>query len=626
MGTRIRAFLVQERKRARLLGPLDVDKTANDWYRENARPVTVVIPSYNDADLVRQCVAAIRKTTDAALVRVVVVDDSGGSGPADALDRVAEAEVIRRAENGGFAAAVNSGMAVAGENDVVVLNSDTTPRPGWLECLQYGAYAIDDRVGIVGPKLLYADSSIQSAGSHRNPNAPDWFDHYFRGHSSRYGPANVPSYVIAVTGACMYLKAEVLREVGAFDDAYEMGFEDVDLCVRAWDAGFRTLYFPAATLTHLESATRGKEQGPRELRSRDLFWSRWRDWFETRSVRDADGRIRVIYVLEETGVAGGHRNVLEHLNRLAAQGFACELYTVDQAPTWFPLHVPVRSFDSYADLAEALEPEDAIKVATWWATSESVWLASIRHGLAVYLVQDVETSYYPADLRMQSRVLASYRREFRYLTISRANAEDLKGIGLEPVVIPCGIDLDVFHQLAGVERSPDLIVSNGRWHHLKNLDLVIKAWRGLSEPRPPFTLYGTERDRLTDSDIDYVDRPSDAALNELLNRAAVYAQASRHEGFCLTVLEAMAAGAAVVCTDAHGNRDFCEDGVNCLMTPQDDVDALASRLRRLVDDSALRQRLVNGGLRTARAYSWDAVAPRLGAFYREVAESRTVAM
>jgi glycosyltransferase involved in cell wall biosynthesis len=51
----------------------------------------------------------------------------------------------------------------------------------------------------------------------------------------------------------------------------------------------------------------------------------------------------------------------------------------------------------------------------------------------------------------------------------------------------------------------------------------------------------------------------------VFSQATVFVQTSVHEGFALPPLEAMAAGAAVVCTDAHGNRDFCRDGVNCLM-------------------------------------------------------------
>src|SRR5205085_762288 len=65
--------------------------------------------------------------------------------------------------------------------------------------------------------------------------------------------------------------------------------------------------------------------------------------------------------------------------------------------------------------------------------------------------------------------------------------------------------------------------------------------------------------------VRYDVRPSDEEVNELLATCTAFVQTSRHEGFCLPVLEAMSAGAPVVCTDADGNRDFCVDGENCLM-------------------------------------------------------------
>ena len=70
-------------------------------------------------------------------------------------------------------------------------------------------------------------------------------------------------------------------------------------------------------------------------------------------------------------------------------------------PDWFDLKVPVRSFELYGDLVTALAPVPAIKVATWWNTAAAVWQASVLHGIPVYFVQDIETSYYANDRRVQ---------------------------------------------------------------------------------------------------------------------------------------------------------------------------------------------------------------------------------
>ena len=166
-----------------------------------------------------------------------------------------------------------------------------------------------------------------------------------------------------------------------------MAYEDVDWCLRAWQAGFGVLYFPAAQLVHHESVTRGTEVGERERASQRLFWERWGDFFDARAVtagptRSSGGRLRIVYVTEDTGVGGGHRDIFEHLNRLA-----------DARPRGGAVHARraarlVRAARAGAQLRRlrrarrARSPTlDAIKVATWWMTAAPVWRASVaaRH-------------------------------------------------------------------------------------------------------------------------------------------------------------------------------------------------------------------------------------------------------
>jgi glycosyltransferase involved in cell wall biosynthesis len=128
-----------------------------------------------------------------------------------------------------------------------------------------------------------------------------------------------------------------------------------------------------------------------------------------------------------------------------------------------------------------------------------------------------------------------------------------------------------------------------------------------------------------DPGIRYVTAPSDAEVNALFNAATVFVQTSVHEGFCLPPLEAMAAGCAVVCTDAHGNRDFCRDGVNCLM-PEAEPSAVSAALARLLADPELRARLGSAGIATAQDYAWERRIDALEAFYRRVAASGRMAL
>jgi GT2 family glycosyltransferase/glycosyltransferase involved in cell wall biosynthesis len=625
---------LKRRLRLRSSSTEDAYRRAVAWYREEGVPVDIVIPSYRDAELVAKLVASIHATVPAGLARIIVADDASGAEALAALREIKGIEVIAGEQNEGFAANVNRGLrATSPERDVVVLNSDIEARPGWLACLQYAA-AEEDDIGIVGARLLYPDGRIQFAGTVRNLGAPEWFDHRYRFKPEDWGPAGLASSALAVTGACMYVKREVIERVGLLDERYPMAYEDVDWCLRTWQAGFRVMYFPAASLYHHESVTRGTDVGDRERISQQVFWEQWGDFFDARDVYTPEGKLRIAYVTEGTGIGGGHRDIFEHLNRLQERGHEVSLYTLGEQPDWFDLRVPVHSFAYYDELVAALAPLDAIKVATWWNTAAPVWQASVLHGIAVYFVQDIETSYYPDDERTRHAVIDSYRPEFRYMTISSWNRERLRELGLDAELIPPGIDLENFHPLSQVQRREDMVLAIGRTNPLKNLPLTLDAWRtldargsdgtnGVVDQRPELCLFGIEPELASEPGMRHVQAPSDEQVNELFNEATVFIQTSTHEGFALPPLEAMATGCAVVCTDAHGNRDFCVDGENCLM-PEPDPDAVSAALARLLGDPGLRERLGRAGIETAKPYAWETRIDALERFFTTVAEPTTL--
>jgi GT2 family glycosyltransferase len=599
-----------------------------DWYRERAKPVTVVIPSYNDLNVLIPCLESIAKTSSPELVQVLVVDDYCVEAHREKLRKLEndQVRILFREQNGGFAKAVNTGLEAAPKDqDVVLINSDIVAHPGWIEGLQYGAYEFGVDTGIVGPKLLYPDGRIQSAGSYRNTEVPEFFDHYYRFQDANYGPANVPQYCIGVTGACMYVKREFLDYVGILDEDFPFAFEDADWCLRGWEAGFRTLYFPGATLTHVESATRAKNHtmSEREKASMEYFWKKWGDWFDKRNVRTEDGKIRVIYVLQTLGWSGGIKIVFEHANRLPKDKFNVEIWGLDHhdCPWHLDKDVKLRTFKNYERLSAALEDQEAIKVATWWETAFPVWLASIKKGIPVYFIQEIESWFYPNDVVAQSAVISCYRKEFKNMTTSQYNLEEIQALGLKAAAIPCGYDGTVNKVLKNAKRTEHRLAGAGRKFFQKNLEFTLKGWQAMGENRPELLLYGSEPDLARrDKRITYVTTPSDAEVNRIFNETTVFIQTSRHEGFCLPLLEAMATGAPVVCTDAHGNRDFCFDGKNCLMVEHDDVDGLRKALEKLFNDSALRKKLGAEAKKTAEQYEWGKVMKKVTKFYEGVAK------
>ena len=598
-----------------------------NWYQEHARKVTIVIPSYNDLEVLKPCIESIKMTTNPEYVDVLIVDDYCQGENSKNLEMLVDEQikVIFRKKNGGFAKAVNTGLIHASKKkDVILLNSDIVAHEGWVEALQFGAYEFGIDTGVVGPKLLYPDGRIQSAGTFRNTEQTEWFDHYYRFKEENYGPANIPQYCLAMTGACLYAKREFINNVGILDDNFQFAFEDVDWCLRGWGKGYRSLYFPLATLTHHESASRPKNKtiSSREQQSISYFWEKWDDWFNNRNVTAQSGKKKIIFVLQSFGLSGGIKNIFELANKLSLQNFEVEIWGLDKkSPVWeVEETLKIRTFKNYDRLINSLSDEEAIKVATWWETAFPVWLSSIKKGVPVYFISEFETWFYPDNVIAQSTVISCYRKEFRNITISPYNLDELNAIGLTATIIPCGYNSDIYKKIKSIKREENVLLAVGRSFFQKNFEMTYKAWSELTTKRPDLWLYGFEPEiaKRDPSKINYYIKPSNEEVNELYNKATIFIQTSRHEGFCLPILEAMAAGCPVICTDSHGNRGFCFDNKNCLMVEHDDIEGTKKAIYRLMNDKKLRDKLANEALKTVKDYQWDAITIQASKFFTTV--------
>jgi GT2 family glycosyltransferase len=159
---------------------------------------------------------------------------------------------------------------------LVFLNDDVQPlTSAWLgEML---AHARRREIGVVGARLLYPSGAIQHAGIvigimegaghlHRNTLAAQYWS---------WLPFT--RNVSAVTGACLAIRQEVFEELGGFDPCFPVNYNDVDLCLRASQAGYQVIVEPAAVLRHDECQSR--RPGVR-LEERDLFERRWAAWLD----------------------------------------------------------------------------------------------------------------------------------------------------------------------------------------------------------------------------------------------------------------------------------------------------------------------------------------------------------
>ena len=256
--------------------------------------VSIVIPTRDQAGLLNTCVSSILDRSTYENFEVVLVENNSIDDRTFALydelrarDERIKVVAWESPTPGAFnySALVNFGVRRSAGAYVVLLNNDTEViEPTWLEemlgCL------MRPEVGIVGAKLLFYDGLIQHVGMVANPNGDNC--HVFQ-NLTRTAPgsclaAAMPGDYSMVTGACQMAGRALFEELGGYDEALAVGFNDTDFCLRAGEAGYAVTVAAHALLYHREFSTRGREstdarQRARLLRERSYVMGRHAEFY-----------------------------------------------------------------------------------------------------------------------------------------------------------------------------------------------------------------------------------------------------------------------------------------------------------------------------------------------------------
>jgi GT2 family glycosyltransferase len=236
--------------------------------------VAILIPTKNQVGLLSACVESLKSTVRPGLADVVVVDhDSDDAATREYLAEFAKTHMVTTYHGGfNFAAIMNHAAAFAGNayTHYLLLNDDTMAiEPGWLEHML--GFGRRPDVGIVGATLLYPEDTLQHAGVVVGMFAAA--DHAYKFWKLRYGPEpqqRQPGHAgtlvsnrdySAVTAACLLIRSDVFAAVSGFDERFAVGFNDVDLCLRVRERGYKVIRDAHAVLYHHESRTRGANDG-----------------------------------------------------------------------------------------------------------------------------------------------------------------------------------------------------------------------------------------------------------------------------------------------------------------------------------------------------------------------------
>ena len=230
---------------------------------------SIVIVTWNSQDFIRNCLDSVFLLRDRVGCEIIIVDNASSDETVQIVrEFYPEANLIENKANLGYAKANNQGIEQAQGRYLLLLNPDTQLMDDSLSSM-YELMEGNPRIGALGPKLLNPDRSTQAScrefprfstliweftGLSRLVPKSKIFGRWRMG----YFAFDQQREVDQPMASCLMLRRETLEQVGAFDEDFSMFFNDVDLCYRIKQAGWKIYFHPDARVIHHKGASTRK--------------------------------------------------------------------------------------------------------------------------------------------------------------------------------------------------------------------------------------------------------------------------------------------------------------------------------------------------------------------------------
>ncbi len=241
--------------------------------------VTIIIPCHNNLNLTKQCISSIYENTPLETFNLIAIDNNSSDGTQDYFNKLKSKynnfKFIRNNQNLTFAKANNNIVKIANTDLILFLNNDTIVTKNWLNSL-IDEINSDKNIAAVGSLLLYPDTElIQHCGVKLGTfQGKKLFYHIHQLRNYKYIPHSTNTYELNfITAACMLTKKEIFEKVNSFDENYQNGFEDIDLCLKFKENNYKIKYCGKSIVYHYESQTEGRNDHNEE--NYQLLLTKW---------------------------------------------------------------------------------------------------------------------------------------------------------------------------------------------------------------------------------------------------------------------------------------------------------------------------------------------------------------
>jgi GT2 family glycosyltransferase len=249
----------------------------------------IVIPHFQKNNLgeklIANCLRNLAKHEPQMLAHTLVIDDASPHNATLTFKELQKTYPCRFAvkhKNTTYSDIINQGIDYALQNKydfACLMNNDIEVVMPFVQRIADVSGALKaERLGIIGPVLLYPSGRLQSAGI----EITDYMDAAREMEKKVFYADTILAkrtrYVQAVTGAMQFVNLEMVKEIGMYSTNYSLSYEDVEFCIRAWQHDWKVLLESKLVAIHAESTTRGYAIGEKEMASLEQFSKDKKTW------------------------------------------------------------------------------------------------------------------------------------------------------------------------------------------------------------------------------------------------------------------------------------------------------------------------------------------------------------
>ncbi len=241
-----------------------------EYYIKGRPLVSIIIPNKDEKDTLKNCIDSVLTHSTYDNYEIIIVENNSTTDEIreyyKSIESTKNIRVIQPDIKGfNFSKIINEGVKASRGDYYILLNNDTQViTSDWIEKLL--GMCMRKNTGIVGAKLLFQDDTIQHCGVCINSSgANHLFSGYPADYSGHFDSIDLKQNFLAVTAACFITCKEAFEKVHGFDETFPVNFNDVDYCLKIYEAGYLISYNPEVVLYHYESKSRGGDYTPEKL-------------------------------------------------------------------------------------------------------------------------------------------------------------------------------------------------------------------------------------------------------------------------------------------------------------------------------------------------------------------------